>query len=312
MELARLPPCRHRRHHHPLRRLALPPRRRMALWKLAAEEERIHHLRHEREIPCRHRAGRRQTRRRIHDLGSSINGHPLHRLAPRRGKLRLSSTATSRPTICNLASIAGGTDLNGCFVGGNPMGPVFRGEIQCLQLGMDVHAYNDNEGNSLIGATGELVCCKAAFPAMPVYLLGRSRRRHEKYHNAYFNQLPRRLAPRRLHPKSPNAAASVMLRPVRRHPQPRRRPSSAPLILYSTGRTPRRNRRLPRRRPGLGTAMSASSSSSSSQPGRALTDDLIKKILQAAIKKAIKETASPAPRPRQNHRQSTTSPTPST
>jgi acetoacetyl-CoA synthetase len=30
-----------------------------------------------------------------------------------------------------LASIAGGSDLNGCFALGNPMGPVYAGELQC-------------------------------------------------------------------------------------------------------------------------------------------------------------------------------------
>lgn len=36
-----------------------------------------------------------------------------------------------------LASIAGGTDLMECFYGGNPVLPVYRGELQCAQLGMD-------------------------------------------------------------------------------------------------------------------------------------------------------------------------------
>jgi acetoacetyl-CoA synthetase len=87
--------------------------------------------------------------------------------------------------VC-LSSIAGGTDLNGCFVGGNPMGSVYRGEIQCLQLGMDVHAY-DAEGNSLIGATGELVCRKA-FPSMPVFFWDDPD--GAIYHNAYFARYP--------------------------------------------------------------------------------------------------------------------------
>jgi len=41
-----------------------------------------------------------------------------------------------------LASIAGGTDLNGCFGLGNPLGPVYAGELQCRGLGMNVHAFN--------------------------------------------------------------------------------------------------------------------------------------------------------------------------
>ena len=33
-----------------------------------------------------------------------------------------------------LSSIAGGTDIIGCFMGGNPIGPVWRGEIQARCL----------------------------------------------------------------------------------------------------------------------------------------------------------------------------------
>jgi len=85
-----------------------------------------------------------------------------------------------------VSSIAGGTDLNGCFVGGNPMGPVYRGEIQCRQLGMDVHAF-DNDGISVVGQTGELVCCQA-FPSMPINFWGDDD--GSVYQDAYFNRFP--------------------------------------------------------------------------------------------------------------------------
>lgn len=65
-----------------------------------------------------------------------------------------------------LSSIAGGTDIVGCFVGGNPIGPVWRNEIQVRCLGMAVDVFDD-EGNSLRGEQGELVC-KRPFPSMPV------------------------------------------------------------------------------------------------------------------------------------------------
>ena len=55
--------------------------------------------------------------------------------------------------IC-LSSIAGGTDLLGCFVGGNPTLPVYRGEIQCRVLGMAVEVFDD-DGRSL--AVGQLL-----------------------------------------------------------------------------------------------------------------------------------------------------------
>ncbi len=65
-----------------------------------------------------------------------------------------------------LASISGGTDICGCFVDGNPIGPVYRGEIQARCLGMDVDVVNQ-DGQSVRGEKGELVCRKP-FPSMPV------------------------------------------------------------------------------------------------------------------------------------------------
>ncbi|MHC5003133.1 MAG: acetoacetate--CoA ligase, partial [Planctomycetota bacterium] len=69
-----------------------------------------------------------------------------------------------------LGSISGGTDLNGCFVGACPTQPVYRGEIQCACLGMDVHAW-DEDGRDLVEQTGELVCA-TAFPSMPICFWG--------------------------------------------------------------------------------------------------------------------------------------------
>ncbi len=67
--------------------------------------------------------------------------------------------------VC-LSSISGGTDIISCFALGNPMGPVFPGELQCRGLGMKVEAFDDS-GRSVIGQKGELVCTAAA-PSMPV------------------------------------------------------------------------------------------------------------------------------------------------
>ncbi len=66
----------------------------------------------------------------------------------------------------HLASISGGTDLLACFVIGNPIGPVYRGELQCKALGMAVETFDD-DGKPVHGVKGELVCTKA-FPSMPV------------------------------------------------------------------------------------------------------------------------------------------------
>ena len=83
--------------------------------------------------------------------------------------------------VC-LSSISGGTDIISCFVVGNPTVPVHRGEIQCLGLGLDVHAFDD-EGRSVVGEKGELVCTRA-FPSMPVGFWNDPDGR--KYHDAYF------------------------------------------------------------------------------------------------------------------------------
>jgi acetoacetyl-CoA synthetase len=85
-----------------------------------------------------------------------------------------------------LASIAGGTDLNGCFAIGNPMLPVYAGELQCRPLAMDVRAF-DELGNELIDQQGELVCCKP-FPSMPIYFWDDAD--GSKYHSAYFDVYP--------------------------------------------------------------------------------------------------------------------------
>jgi acetoacetyl-CoA synthetase len=69
-------------------------------------------------------------------------------------------------TDVHLASISGGTDLISCFALGNPIGPVWRGELQCRGLGMKVDVL-DERGRPVRGEKGELVCT-APFPSMPV------------------------------------------------------------------------------------------------------------------------------------------------
>ena len=85
-----------------------------------------------------------------------------------------------------LASISGGSDLNGCFALGNPMGPVYTGELQCRGLGMKVFAYDEN-ANPVIGKQGELVCT-APFPSMPIFFWGDTD--GSKYRSAYFDEYP--------------------------------------------------------------------------------------------------------------------------
>ncbi len=85
-----------------------------------------------------------------------------------------------------LASIAGGTDLLSCFVLGNPLLPVRRGEIQCRGLGMAVDVFDD-AGNPVVGQQGELVC-KQPFPSAPVGFWNDPD--GARYRAAYFERFP--------------------------------------------------------------------------------------------------------------------------
>jgi acetoacetyl-CoA synthetase len=86
----------------------------------------------------------------------------------------------------HLASISGGTDICGCFVLGNPAGPVWRGEIQARALGLAVDVFDD-EGRPVRGEKGELVCTNA-FPSMPVGFWNDPD--GAKYRAAYFERFP--------------------------------------------------------------------------------------------------------------------------
>lgn len=85
-----------------------------------------------------------------------------------------------------LASISGGTDIVSCFVLGNPLLPVYRGEIQGAGLGMAVDVFDDN-AQSMTSGKGELVC-KEPFPCMPVGFWNDPA--GEKYEGAYFTRFP--------------------------------------------------------------------------------------------------------------------------
>ncbi len=83
-----------------------------------------------------------------------------------------------------LASISGGTDIVSCFVLGNPVLPVYRGEIQCRGLGMAVDVFDDG-GRPVRGEKGELVCTRP-FPVMPVGFWNDPD--GKKYRAAYFER----------------------------------------------------------------------------------------------------------------------------
>ena len=85
-----------------------------------------------------------------------------------------------------LSSISGGTDIVSCFALGNPMGPVYSGELQVRGLGMKVEAWND-DGQPVVREKGELVCAAAA-PCMPIYFWDDEQ--DKKYLAAYFETYP--------------------------------------------------------------------------------------------------------------------------
>ncbi len=85
-----------------------------------------------------------------------------------------------------LSSIAGGTDIISCFTLGNPILPVYAGELQCRGLGMDIAALDD-DGEPVFDTQGELVCRKP-FPSMPIYFWNDPD--DEKYRAAYFDTYP--------------------------------------------------------------------------------------------------------------------------
>ena len=83
-------------------------------------------------------------------------------------------------------SIAGGTDINGCFSSGNPISPVYSGELQGPGLGMKINAYNE-KGEPIRDEQGELVC-EMPTPSMPLKFWNDPD--NTKYMDAYFRVYP--------------------------------------------------------------------------------------------------------------------------
>lgn len=83
-------------------------------------------------------------------------------------------------------SLAGGTDINGCFCMGTPILPVYAGQLQGPALGMKVKAY-DEQGNPVYDQQGELVC-EAPAPSMPLSFLNDPD--FTRYRDAYFTVYP--------------------------------------------------------------------------------------------------------------------------
>jgi acetoacetyl-CoA synthetase len=85
-----------------------------------------------------------------------------------------------------LFSTSGGTDLCTAFVGGVPILPVYRGELQARSLGAPIESW-DEQGNSLVDEVGELVIT-APMPSMPLFLWGDED--GSRYRASYFEMFP--------------------------------------------------------------------------------------------------------------------------
>ncbi|GAB3896871.1 acetoacetate--CoA ligase [Spirosoma agri] len=85
-----------------------------------------------------------------------------------------------------LISFSGGTDVCSGFVGGNPLLPVYEGEIQCRLLGCKVEAF-DAAGKPVRGELGEMVILQP-MPSMPIYFWNDPG--NERYRKSYFDEYP--------------------------------------------------------------------------------------------------------------------------
>jgi len=85
-----------------------------------------------------------------------------------------------------LTSISGGTDVCSAFVGGNPLWPVYQGEIQCRALGCRLEAF-DEAGKPVFDQVGEMVITRP-MPSMPVFFWNDEDK--ERYRSSYFEEYP--------------------------------------------------------------------------------------------------------------------------
>ena len=69
---------------------------------------------------------------------------------------------------------------------GNPIGPVWRGELQAPTLGMKTTIF-DEQGHSIVGKRGELVCV-APFPSRPLKFWNDPG--NQRYHETYYSRFP--------------------------------------------------------------------------------------------------------------------------
>ena len=95
-----------------------------------------------------------------------------------------------------LISFSGGTDICSGFVGGNPLLPVYEGEIQCRLLGSHVEAF-DEKGKPVREQLGEMVILEP-MPSMPIYFWNdrsdgtrnAGTQNNDRYRKSYFDEYP--------------------------------------------------------------------------------------------------------------------------
>jgi acetoacetyl-CoA synthetase len=85
-----------------------------------------------------------------------------------------------------LFSTSGGTDVCTAFVGGVPILPVYRGELQGRSLGCAVEAWSE-DGAAVLDEVGELVITEP-MPSMPVFFWGDAD--GSRYRSSYFDRFP--------------------------------------------------------------------------------------------------------------------------
>ncbi|WP_080058667.1 acetoacetate--CoA ligase [Spirosoma aerolatum] len=90
-----------------------------------------------------------------------------------------------KPTIW-LISLSGGTDVCSAFVGGNPLLPVYEGEIQCRMLGAHIEAF-DEHAKPVRESLGEMVILEP-MPSMPIYFWNDPD--NDRYRKSYFTDYP--------------------------------------------------------------------------------------------------------------------------
>lgn len=87
----------------------------------------------------------------------------------------------------HLNCFSGGTDIISCFITGNPISPIHKGEMQSVGLGMSVKVFGEKGMALEDGTQGELVCTQP-FPSQPICFWNDPG--NKKYIKAYFEKFP--------------------------------------------------------------------------------------------------------------------------